>query len=64
MKHISQILRESKFCEGTWAHKYNTALNERIAEAMGVANGRTAADTGECLQETNFDHDENNQHQG
>ncbi len=44
-------------CEGTWKHKYNEAMNERIANENGLSNDRTAYDVGEEPSKTNFDHD-------
>ena len=43
------------FCEGTWSHKYDTAKNERIADAMDSVNDRTGYDAGMEPLQTNFD---------
>ncbi len=37
---------EKVFCEGTWKHKYNEAMNEKLAELFGEPNDRTSADVG------------------
>lgn len=34
------------FMDGTWSHKYDTAKNEKFAEAFGESNDRTGYDAG------------------
>jgi len=54
---MNKELYYKRMCDGTWSHKYNTALNERIADDIGESNDRTAYDVGEEPSKTNFDHD-------
>ena len=55
--NMNKELYYKRMCDGTWSHKYNTALNERIADDIGESNDRTAYDVGEEPSKTNFDHD-------